>query len=606
MLMTKIREHIGGLIVWFFISAFVALIVVEWGADWSGSSQARSNTIGAVNDQEISHKQFQEALRAAARQQAQRQGGRGDDAKLVREVWDQIIRDVLVRQEIERLGIGVSDKELDYYTRMQPPPAVQAIEVFQTDGAFDLNKYNQFLNDPSTYQDPNNRAFVMQVENMLHSQLLSFKLQKLLMETVQVSPAEVRQYYESKNEKVKVEYVFAPNTLVADTEVEVTDADLQAHYDAHTDEYRHQEQVRLSYVFFPNTPTADDSAAVAKEARALYEEIEAGADFERLARTMSQDESTAPNGGDLGTFSRERMVKPFADAAFALEPGQVSEPVRTVFGWHLIKVEEKLEEDGKEKVRARHILLRYEPSRKTEEANRALVEALEAEAQVKGLEAAAQEAGVPLTDSGFLGKGATVRGLGPDTAWLVSLFFDSPVGTLSRVVGNDQGYWIATLTAKREAGVAPLDEVRPQIEREVAQMKKAELAAAKLDQIRQQVAGGADLAAAAAEAGLELRTPEPFARNDYVPGVGRGTAFVRAAFGLAPGQLSEPVVQPRGAYLVRLVEKLPVDEEAFEAAREETMLELLQQRQFEALQVWEQRLYTQAEIQDNRHFFYTF
>ena len=215
MFMTKIRENIGGLIVWFFILAFVALIVVEWGADWSSSSQATSSNVGVVNGREISHRQFQEALRVSAQQQTRQQNGqRADDASLVREVWDSIVRDILVSQEIARLEIDVSDKELDYYTRTQPPPAVQAIEAFQTDGQFDMAKYNAFLNDPSTYADANNKAFVLQVERMLHSQLLNYKLQRMLMETVQVSPAAVKQHYTERNEKVEIEYIFAPAAAV--------------------------------------------------------------------------------------------------------------------------------------------------------------------------------------------------------------------------------------------------------------------------------------------------------------------------------------------------------------------------------------------------------
>ena len=607
MFMTKIRENIGGLIVWFFILAFVALIVVEWGADWSSSSQATSSNVGAVNGREISHRQFQEALRIAAQQQARQDGAqRAGDAELVRQVWDSIVRDILVSQEIERLEIAVSDKELDYYTRTQPPPAVQAIESFQTDGQFDMAKYNAFLNDPSTYADANNKAFVLQVERMLHSQLLNFKLQRMLMETVQVSPSAVRQHFDERNEKATVEYVFAPAASVQDIDVPLDDADLKAHYDENLENFRHPDQVRVSYVFVANTATGADSAAVEKEANALYEELAAGADFARLARAMSQDEASAANGGDLGTFGRGRMVKPFEDAAFALEPGEVSKPVQTPFGWHLIKVDEKSEEEGKEQLKARHILLSYEASRGTEEANRAQVEALEALARDQGLEAAAAEKGMQLSDSGWLNPGATVRGLGPDTAWLVNLFFDSETGTLSRASGNERGYWIAELANRRGEGVAGMEEVRIALEREVRQRKKSELAAAKLADVRRQVEGGAALAEAAAAAELEVRAPEPFARSGYVAGVGRGGAFARAAFGLEPGGLSEPTVHGRGAYLIRLVEKAPADEGQFEQEREQIAQQLLQQRQYEALQLWEQHLRQAAQIEDKRHFFYTF
>ena len=126
------------------------------------------------------------------------------------------VQEVLLRQEIERLGVQVTDKEVAYYTRTMPPPAVQSMEAFQTDGQFDMAKYTQFIGDPTNLQDPNNRGFVMQVEFMLRQQLLNYKLQRLLMSGVQVTPAEVRAHFADGNEKVKVDFIFAAGSTIAE------------------------------------------------------------------------------------------------------------------------------------------------------------------------------------------------------------------------------------------------------------------------------------------------------------------------------------------------------------------------------------------------------
>ena len=337
-MMTVLREKTG-LVLWVVIFAFVGLIVVEWGADYSGGGQADvSDDVGVINGQRIGIREFQSALRNMARQMPQEQ--RTDQGQLVRQVWEGYIRDILLMQEIKRLDIEVTDNELAHYTRTSPPPAVQQIETFQTEGQFDMAKYTAFIGDPTNLQDPNNQAFVLQIESVLRQQLLSYKLQRILSGMVQVSPSETRQRFEEANEKVEIEYVFAPGSTAADDAIEVTDADVAAYYQEHIAEYEHPAQVSLEYVFFPKAASAGDSLEIAEEIGRLRQEIMAGADFAEIAEVISDDEGSAVNGGDLGTFGRERMVAPFANAAFALEPGEVSEPVQTRFGWHLIKVEE--------------------------------------------------------------------------------------------------------------------------------------------------------------------------------------------------------------------------------------------------------------------------
>jgi peptidyl-prolyl cis-trans isomerase D len=597
-MMTTLRQNTA-IILWIVIFAFIALIIVEWGADFSRTSQTKAGeTVGVVNGRVIGLEEFRQALRNAARME-QSQGRKVQDEQLVGEVWDSLVREVLAGQEIERLGIQVTDKELAYYTRTQPPREVQAITVFQTEGKFDLNKYNQFLSDPQTYAEPANKSFVLQVENLIHNQLLNYKLQRLVAEGVQVSPAEVRQFFLDHSEKVRVEYVFSPGGKFKDGEVSVSPADLEAYYQEHLSEFQHGNQARMAYVLLPRLPSPRDSLRVAQDAAQLRQEILEGADFAELARSMSEDPGSAGNGGDLGTFTRGRMVKPFEEAAFALKPGEVSEPVLTPFGWHLIKVEERsADEQGEEQVRARHILLKFAASAETEDELRARLDALKTAAEEKGLEAAAQEAGLEVRDSGFVGQGHPVPGLGGGSAWLVNLFMQQPAGEIAQGA-NEQFYWLAQSRESRAKGTASLDDVRQQVERAVLNLKKAERAGQLLQGLRAQ----ANWTQAAAALGLEAVATEPFARADQVPGVGRNNAFTRAAFRLQPGEVSEAVIMPRGAYLIRLVEKIPADESRFQATAAQLAEQVLRQRQNEALQLWFDRLYANAQIEDNRHHF---
>ncbi len=599
-MMTKLRERTA-IVMWFVILAFVGLIVLEWGADFGGGSRVASgDAVGVINGEEISLRFFQSALQNVARQRSREE--RADEGKLIRDVWDQLVGDALVRQELNRLGISISDKELAYYTRVQPPEAVQEMEVFQVEGEFDPGVYNQFLNDRNTYNDPNSKTFVLQLEQLQHNQLLNYRLRQTFLESIQVTPNEVRQHYAQSNEKVSAEYVFSPATGTADSTV-VVSADVEQYYREHAEDYFHRDQIKLAHVFFPRTPTSADSAGVLADIQSLREDIVGGADFGQMAAAVSEDAGSAANAGDLGVFGRGAMVKPFEEVAFNLPIGQVSEPVRTQFGLHLIKVEDKVQEDGEDKISARHILLKYKASPDTEEAVFERATAFAALAIERGFDTAAQIEGVQVRTPGYIGRAGIIPGLGNGTTWVVNQFFDSRPGTISRVGSVETGYWVAHALEHRVEGFAPLEEVRRRVEQKVRQAKQAEVAKAPLERIREQVLAGTNLNEAAQSAGLEVVVTEPFSRADYVPEVGRGNRFVGEAFRLQRGDLSEVITTNLGAYVMRLADRQDVDESQFLAERPSVERELLQQRQTEALQLWLVNMYESADIVDNRHLF---
>ena len=377
-MMTKLRERTA-IIMWIVILAFVGLIVVEWGADYSGTSGGReTDMVGSINGEQVSYRLFQQALQNAVRMRRQ-EGGETD--QLVREVWQALVSEVILRQEVERLGIDITDEELAFYTMNAPPEAVRELSAFQRDGEFDLQLYQQIFSDEGTVREQ--RAFIAQVERMIRQQLIAQRLQGLLTETVRVTPQEVRRHYADRKEKATVEYAFVPVSTVPAAEVTVTEEDLLAQYEERRSDYRHPEQIQVVYVLLPRQPSAADSAEVADEiARLRREIVEAGADFADMASAMSDDEGTAANGGDLGVFGRGAMVPEFEAAAFALAAGEVSQPVQTTYGWHLIKVEERLPpESGEgERIRVRHLLLKHRASPQTEDEILARAESLAAQA----------------------------------------------------------------------------------------------------------------------------------------------------------------------------------------------------------------------------------
>lgn len=582
--------------------AFVGLMVFEWGADFSNRGFATaSDHVGSVNGQEISVKQFEAEIRNDLQQAKARGDEDPDVSRVISQTWDRVVTRILIGQQMDKYGIAASDVEVDHVNRTQPAEWVRQQEAFQTDGAFDLAKYNQFLDNPGTHSDPQAKQFVFAAEANARSLLLSQKLETLIAGSVKVTDAEVEQTHLEQNEKVRVSHIGFDASEIPDSLALVADAEIQAYYEEHLDEYRQDAAIRAAYVSLPKMATARDEAEAKAEIDRVFQEAKAGEDFAELARVYS-DGPSGPSGGDLGFFGKGRMVKPFEDVAFALAPGEVSDPVKTRFGWHVIKAEEIRGAADSLEVHARHVLVEVRPGRDTLDSLRVLAEEVAEIAEDIGFDAAVDQKGLPSQNSEFITAGSFFSILGNGTSGLVNRFLRGSVGDVSSVYENDRGIHVFGLREIRDAGPRPLDEVKTQIQARLKDEKKVKAAADRLTEVLGQIKTGKSLEDAAAFFKLDVRTPEPFARMGFVLGVGSRNAFVGAAFRLDEGQVSDIVTTDLGAYILRVDEKLPADE--LESAKEDLTQQLLSQKRQEVIEAWFAALREDAEIVDNRHFFY--
>ncbi len=591
---------------WFVAIAFIGLIVLEWGADFSGRSAGRvGDTVGIIDGKKISYQYFDSLLRNAYRRAKDAGEADPETGKLVRETWDGLLSDILISEQVELLEINASDREVDFVNRAQPAAWVRGYQRFQTDGKFDLAKYTNFLDDPSTYTSAQGKQFVLTAEAEARQTLLRQKLWGLVASSVRVTGPEVRQAYVDDHEKVTVAYAGLEAAAIPDSLVAVSDADVQAYHDAHGEEFHQNTAVRTSFVGFTKSPSHQDSAEVETEVRKILAEVRGGEDFGQLARTYSDDPGSAQRGGDIGFFGRGQMVKPFEEQAFALEPGQVSEPFRSRFGWHIVRVDSvKGDGDGLQ-VRARHILVRVEAGRNTIDSLRMEAEEFLDLAQDIGFDAAAAGKGYTPSNTGFIPAGGFFPLLGNRTSGLVRAFLESSEGAVSPVYETEQGIYIFALREKRPAGPLPLEEVRSRILAELRIQKKVDRAAEQAAGALGDVRAGKALDAAAAARGLRHEEPNPFSRTGFVPEVGGRNAFIGAAFRLKPGETSDVVTTDRGAYIVKVLDRTPIDESEFDSGKESLAQRLLVQKRNQILTAWYEDLKSKAEIVDNRHHFYT-
>lgn len=608
--MIKTMRQNTKVILWIVAVAFVGLIVFSWGMDISGIRSGRGGVIGQVNGQRISVEQFRRALRQSYLQAKKQSDKEPDMDRLVEQTWQNLVGQILIAQEIEGRNIIVSEREVLRYIRENPPEIVRNQEAFKTDGEFDPAKYEKFLDDPLTYQDETNRRFIAYLEEVARGALRIQRLQDQLFGAIRVTSAEVRKDFTDRNEKVRVEYVFAGPETFRDVEVEVDEKEIQAYYDQHLEDFREAEKRRCDYVVLKKEPSPSDEERVKQEINDLLSEARGGADFSELARQNSDDRASASQGGDLGWFGHGHMVEPFEKVAFSLKVGEISDPVRTPFGWHIIKLTDRKWENGEEKIRASHILLEVKPGLRTLRHLREDAETLASEAKERDLKEVAGRLGYEVKDTGFFARGGYIPGIGR-AAPLIRFAFTAKLGDVSDVYENERGFFVLQLKERKEEGIRPFEAVKAQIERKIADGKRRDIARKRIEGVMELIAGGSTLQdAVKAEAErssakpLEVESPEPFSRTDYVRGVSDQTEFTQVSFNLHVGQTSGIVSAGRGYYIIHLLEKLPIDEKEFQQKAEEIRQRLLSQKRYEAYNAWFTSLRNNAKIVDNRHLYY--
>jgi peptidyl-prolyl cis-trans isomerase D len=321
--------------------SFVGWMVFEVGMDVRGqASGAPLDEIARVNGQKIDVQTFYAAVRQA-QEMAREQGAPTprtleEQRRLEDDVLEQLVQRILLDDEYRRHEITVTDEELRQALRLAPLPDLRQVEIFQTDGEFDLEKYQRYLFSGA---DP---GFALALEARYREELPRVKYFERIAMGANVSDATLWQVYRDQNDSATATMVaLVPAVLVTDDEIEVSEEELQAYFDAHAEDFEQPPQAFLSYVTISREPDAADSATALERAQAIRGEILAGTDFEAVAARESADSANRDTGGDLGEVERGAFVPPFEEAALALRTGELSQPVLTRFGYHIIRLESR-------------------------------------------------------------------------------------------------------------------------------------------------------------------------------------------------------------------------------------------------------------------------
>lgn len=357
------------------------------------------------------------------------------------------------------------------------------------------------------------------------------------------------------------------------------------------------EQVRASHILLRST---GNDAEDKKKIDAIYNEVAGGADFATVAKTKSQDGS-APQGGDLGWFGKGQMVKPFEDACFGGKVGVVQKPIKTQFGWHIIKVTGRSNQDfvvekivNKIQVSATTTEKVYQDA--ADFAYIAKENGFESEAKVFKYEV--------LETPPFNEEAAAIAGLGINRA-LVKWAFENGTGEISDVYRFPAGYVVAMVSEEIKPGMKPFDEVKEMIKSSVISKMKLEKAMQIAKQVRNQIGDSGDgNSAKTVWAQAVVDTTVEFTTSGTIGTLGQEFAFANAAYKAELNKWSQPVKGRTNAFLIKVNYRSQFDQNAYNAAKENIKKELLQNKKNVYLSQWIEKLKKEADIVDNRYMFY--
>jgi peptidyl-prolyl cis-trans isomerase D len=539
-----------------------------------------TTAVAKVNGEDIlatSWYQVTQNLEQEATQRSNQSISLDDRQRLQDQAFDQLVTDALLRQEYRRRGISVTDDEILQAARYSPPPQLMQSPELQTEGQFDPAKYQRFLQSPVARQ----QGLLMQLEQYYRTEIPKQKLYDQIATDVYVSNEELWRRWQDSHDSAQVSFVAFGPERISDSAVRVSDDEIRAYYDTHKKQFDRPGRAKVSIIIIPRSVTAADSAAVRARAVALRSRILGGEKFEDVARAESADTVSAVNGGSLGRGGKGRFIAAFETAAYALKPGEISQPVLTPFGYHIIRVDERKGDT----LALHHILLRIQQSdsaaSKTDRRADSLARMAASTDQPTKFDDAARALHIPILRALVIeGNPLTINGQFIPSAgpWA---FQGAKPGETSELFDAEDGYYLARLDSLTPGGTLSLEEAKGDILTFLRNQKKVDLLIPQATNFAK-VAAASNLESAAKLLNMEVLKTKPFTRVTGVPELARYPEAVGAAFTLPLNTVSEPIRAMAGVVVERVDSRTPASRTAFEAQsamlRQQELQQLRQQR----------------------------
>lgn len=595
--MRSAAKYVWILLVIFFIGGF---LLVETSGLLGRATVTTGTAVGSVNGDDITYVEWQNAAQQLAQSEEARSGralSLDEMQRMEDQAFEQLVTERLLQQELRRRGIAVTDDEIRQAAQYSPPPQFLQSPELQTEGRFDPEKYQRFLASPAAKQ----QGILYQLEQYYRQEIPRQKLFERIANDVYVTDAELWRGWQDTHDSVQVAFAALRAEDVADSLVKVSDAEVKAYYEKHRTSFTRPGRAVISLISLPRIVGPADSAAALAHAQALRQEVLGGASFADVASRASADSASAVDGGLLGTNTLEGFgfIPEFTNAARALPTGELSPPVLSPFGYHIIKVDERKGDS----LTLRHILVPIQQSDssavKTDRRADSLANAVANSDKPALFDSVATRMGLPVSQHTVLqGNSLVVDGrYVPDvTSWV---FGGALPGESSDLIAGDDGYYVARLDTLENGGIPTLAVVSDAIRAQLARGKKVETLMPRAKELSASAASGT-LEGAAQAMGVPVAETTMFTRVSGAPGLGTFSKAVGAAFGLPVGAVSAPIPTETAAIVLRVDRKVSADSAAWVAQK------ALQRRQVEVgfqrqrVQQFLANLREAAKVEDHR------
>jgi len=607
------RKQAGSWVIKILLGAIV-IVFIFWGVG-SFRSQ-RGGRVALVNGDQITLDEYREAYNNLIEQLRRRFGNNLDEDMLKqlqvkRQALNQLIDNKLLVQESKRLKFRVSEKEL--------ADAILNITAFQRAGIFDSRLYKDVLDrlkmTPEAFEEAQKNAMLID------------KLRTLITSSAKISDQEALEWFNWVNASVNIDYVFfSPNrykdihpsdeeiktffenhkeTYKTDpmvkvrylnfnpdafrSKVELSDEEIREYYDENLETFKIPKTVEARHILLRVNQDADPETVKKTKERALHilKLAKEGKDFAELAKQYSEG-PTRDKGGYLGKFKKEAMVKPFADVAFSMKAGEISEPVRTQFGWHLINVEKVNEasvtsfDDAKKDIQKK-LTDDMAKSLAYDEAEAVSDDALDGEDLIN----AAKKRNMKILTTDFFSSKGPIQEINNPLEF-ASVAFNLLDQEISNVQEFENGYYILQLVDKIPPKIPELDEVKEKVKLDLIKEKQHEKAKADSETLLAALKNGKTMNTESKKFDLTPKTTGFFKRNGSIPEIGFEGEIAEVAFQLTDKkQFPENVLNgSKGCYVIQFKGKKISDPENFSKEKEDIKNRLLAQKKssiFDAL-----------------------
>ena len=625
MLLSLMRRHAKSWLIKFLIAIIAVVFIFYFGYSFNEKEGIK---VAYVNGEVISGMEYQKAKRNRL-EALQRTYKNVWNDNLI-DVFDvknralqELVDQIIISQEAKRIGLDVTKEEIQQ--------KISAYPAFQFKGRFDLGRYQSLLQ--------RNRMKEEDFEKGVAQELLQEKVGQFLATFTPVSDQDVLEQYTFIREKVKISYVqFSPERYKTSVKVDpvamekyfqenkekyripekikitylsldpkkfedqikVMEQEVRDYYDDHLENFKENDQVKARHILFKLEEGAEEAEEkkVRGKASSVLAEARKGADFAELAKKYSEGPSK-DSGGDLGYFPKGRMVKAFEDAVFKLKKGEISDLVRTPFGYHIVLVEDVKKSRTKDLEEVREEITGT--VRKITSMDLAHEKAMSLTDQMPydaNLVSFGSKHKVPAKESGYFSQTEEIQEIGGDDK-LRQALFSLEKNDISELIEFNDKFYIFQVVDKKAAYVPEAKEVEDSLKQDYTAFLAMAEAKATAEKFLVRVKEGADWGESAKSDGLTPKTPEFFTRNGPIPDIGYNQGLIEAAFSLGEARRYPDKVfeAGNGAFVIRWEGSEGIDRVKYEEEKEGARRSLMVARHQAMFRDWLEDLKGKADIE---------